>query len=196
MRKALVKMLAIAAAAALAGCASHRPPEREGGPGGHREEEWHSPVQILLRYADKDGKVTRAEMEAGLRKDFNAADTNHDGVLDLDEMRAVNEKRWNEDQAAASPLVDWNHKGYVDFDDFAATARSLFDQLDTKGDGVLTPAELKIPGSGPEPGKGEKSGNEQSGHRGKGGHGGGGGPGGGGPGGDDGDGGGGGNPGQ
>jgi uncharacterized membrane protein YgcG len=175
MRKAPVKMIAVAAAVLLASCASHRH-RPEGGPGGRHEEEWHAPVMMLLRYADRNGNVTRAAMEAGLRKDFDAADTNHDGVLEPDEARAVNEKRWNEDQAATSPLVDWNHKGYVDFDDFAATARSLFDQLDTKGDGVLTPAELKPKGSGPG---GEKGGSEQRGHGGRGGGRGGGGPGGG-----------------
>ena len=35
-------------------------------------------------------------------------------------------------------MVDWTRKGYVDFDDFAGTARSLFDELDVKGTGVLT----------------------------------------------------------
>ena len=171
MRKTPVKMLAVAAAVLLAGCAGHRPGP-EGGPGGRHEEEWHAPVQMLLRYADKDGKVTRAAMEAGLRKDFDAADTNHDGMLEPDEMRAVNDKRWNEDRAATSPLVDWNHKGYVDFNDFAATARSLFDQMDTNGDGVLSPKELRPQGSGPS--QGEKGG-EQRGHGGRGGgHGGGG----------------------
>ena len=43
-------------------------------------------------------------MEAGLRKDFAAADTNHDGVLEPDEMRAVNEKRWTEEQVGDIPL--------------------------------------------------------------------------------------------
>jgi uncharacterized membrane protein YgcG len=183
MRKAPVKMLAVAAAVLLAGCAGHRPgPEGgPGGPGGRHEEEWHAPVQMLLRYLDKDGKVTRAAMEAGLRKDFDAADTNHDGMLEPDEMRVVNDKRWNEDRSATSPLVDWNHKGYVDFNDFAATARSLFDQMDTNGDGVLSPAELKPKGSGP----GGEKGGEHRGHGGRGGGRGGGGQGGGG---DDGDG--------
>jgi hypothetical protein len=166
-------MLAVMAVAALlAGCASHRH-----GPGGRHEEEWHSPVQMLLRYADHDGKVTRAAMEAGLRKDFDAADTNHDGVLEPDEVRAVNEKRWSEDASATSPLVDWNHDGVVDFDEFAATARSLFDQLDVNNDGVLTPDELRPQQKGQGQGQGS--------HEGRGGHRGGPGGGGGGPGGDD-----------
>jgi hypothetical protein len=182
--------LAVLSLVLLTGCAGHRPgPEGgPGGPGGRHEEEWHAPVQILLRFdANHDGSVTRAEMEAGLKADFAAADTNHDGVLELDEVRAVNDKRWSEDASAASPLVDWNHDGVVDFDEFAATARSLFDQMDADGNGVLSPGELKPKGSGP--GQGEKGGGEQRGHggRGGGGHGGHGGGGRGG-GGDDGDG--------
>jgi uncharacterized membrane protein YgcG len=170
MCTAPAKMLAIAAAVLLAGCASHRPGPEGGpdGPGGRHEEEWHAPVQILLRYdANHDGSVTRSEVEAGLKTDFAAADTNHDGVLELDEVRAVNDKRWSEDASASSPLVDWNHDGVVDFDEFAATARSLFEQMDTDGNGVLSPAELRPKGSGP--GQGEKGGGEPRGHGGRGG---------------------------
>ena len=180
MRRAslCLKSATIALAALLAGCAGHRGAP-EGGDRAHCDKEWHPPVEILLRYADKDGKVTRSAMEAGLRRDFAAADTNHDGVLEPDEMRAVNEKRWSEDQSATSPLVDWTHKGYVDFNDFAGTARSLFDQLDVKSQGVLAAQQLKALQCGPR-GQGE----EQQEERPHGGRRGGGGPGGG----DDGDG--------
>ncbi len=178
-----MRLAAIAAIALLAACSSPRHGRGDGpdGSGGRHEEEWHPPVGMLLRYVDKDGKVTRAEMEAGLRKDFAAADTNHDGMLEPDEARAVNEARLSEDQSAASPLVDWNHDGVVDFDEFATTARSLFDELDTNGDGVLTPQELKPHGSQTKPkGDGDKVGPGGHRHGGRGGQGGGGqGPGGG-----------------
>ena len=166
----------------LAGCASHRPPpDGPDGPG-HREEEWHPPVGILLHFdANHDGSITRAEMEAGLKADFAAADTNHDGVLEPDEVAAVNQQRWREDASATSPLVDWNHDGVVDFNEFANTARSLFDQLDIDGNGVLSPKELHPERRGED--KPNQGGEERGGHGRPGGGRGGGGPDGGGPGG-------------
>jgi hypothetical protein len=136
--------LSFVVALAVSGCGSHPPPQE-----GKREAEFHPPVEILLRYADKNGDVTRASMEAGLRKDFDAADTNHSGVLEPDEVLAVNEQRWKDAASASSPLVDWNHDGVVDFDEFAATARSLFDQLDAGGKGVIPARMLKALTMGP-----------------------------------------------
>lgn len=97
---------------------------------------------MLEKYADKQGVVTRAAMEAGLRADFAAADVHHSGCLDENEVRAINEARWKEDASTASPLIDFRHAGCIDFDEFAATPRSLFDQLDKKGKGILTAKEL------------------------------------------------------
>jgi hypothetical protein len=132
-------------AAGLAGCAGDVPE-----PPPHHEEEWAPPSQILLRYADKDGRLTRAGLEEGLRKDFDAADLNHDGVLEPDEVRAVNEKRWEQDKSAVSPLVDWNGDGVVDFNEFSGTARALFPQYDFNHNGVLDPDELR-PGGAAHP---------------------------------------------
>ena len=122
----------------VAGCGG-RPEE----PPPHRAEDWHSPVQMLLRYVGPDGNLTRAQLEAGLHKDFEAADVNHSGVLEADEVRAVNQQRWNEDQSAVSPLQDWNGDGVIDFNEFAATARALFNEMDLDHNGVLTPKELR-----------------------------------------------------
>ena len=69
---------------------------------------------LLLRYdADHDGIVTREEMEAGLKTDYAAADTNGDGCLGPAEVRAENQRRLTLDGAVASPLVDKTKDGRI-----------------------------------------------------------------------------------
>jgi EF hand len=101
---------------------------------------------LLLRYdANHDGVVTREEMEAGLKADFDAADSNHDGCLDATEVRVENESRLARDGAQASPLVDWNLDGCVDMKEFGNTVRSYFQLVDKKKDGRVTLLELRGP---------------------------------------------------
>jgi hypothetical protein len=101
---------------------------------------------LLLRYdANHDGVVTREEMEAGLKVDFEAADSNHDGCLDPGEVRIENEHRLARDGAQASPLVDWNLDGCVDAREFGNTVRSYFDLADRTKDGRVTQLELRGP---------------------------------------------------
>ena len=97
----------------------------------------------LLRFGvEKDGSLTRSKVLAVLKKEFDAADTNHDGVLRFDELNAVNELRQKRDGIAASLLVDWNHDGVVDFKEFSTMDLSLFEQFDANGDGVVTADEF------------------------------------------------------
>ena len=136
MRQASGKALAILAVGLLAGCASQQDFLR--GPGDVDPQ-----AVALLRFGvDKDGSLTRAKLMAGLKREFAAADTNHDGVLDSDEMNAVNEQRWKRDGEKASLLIDWNRDGVVDFKEFATTDLSLFEQFDFNGDGALTAQEF------------------------------------------------------
>ena len=101
-------------------------------------------LHMLLKFdSNGDGTLTRAELEAGLRQYFWQADTNRDGRLDADEVAAANARRIREEQTDAIPLIDWNHDGYVDFDEFAAGIRSQFEDLDLNGDGQVTPDEFR-----------------------------------------------------
>jgi hypothetical protein len=132
----------------VSGCGGDRPDRPFGG---RHEEEWHAPVQMLLHFVGPDGRLTRPQMEAGLRRDFDAADANHSGVLEADEARAVNQKRWDEDRSAISPLQDWNGDGVIDFNEYAAAARALFGEVDRDRNGVLTSDETRAArGLGPE----------------------------------------------
>jgi EF hand len=137
----LAAALALGIAVLLAACAGGEP----GRPPRERADAFHPSTELLERYdANHDGTLTRAELETGLKADFEAADTNHDGRLDVDETRAVNEKRWADGLSTTTTIIDWNHDGYVDFNEFAAAPRSLFEQLDRDGDGKLEPKEWKL----------------------------------------------------
>ena len=101
---------------------------------------------LLLRYdADHDGIVTREEMEAGLKADYEAADTNGDDCLGPAEVRAENQRRLTRDGAVASPLVDWNLDGCVDAREFGNTVRSYFALVDKTKNGRITQNELRGP---------------------------------------------------
>lgn len=120
----------------LSACGGQRPPPQP-------PAEFHPARSIIEHYdANHDGVITRAEVEQGLRTEFEQADAKHTGCLDADEARAVNEKRWQEDQSTYSPLVDFRQKGCIDFEEFAATVRSLFEQMDADGDGQVDQKEL------------------------------------------------------
>jgi Ca2+-binding EF-hand superfamily protein len=121
---------------------------------------------LLLRYdADHDGIITRAEMEAGLKADFAAADMNGDGCLDPAEVRAENQARLTRDGAEASPLVDWNLDGCVDAREFGNTVHSYFDLADKTKDGKVSMVELRGPSAplGPRTGAAVRTGMDSAG---------------------------------
>ena len=78
---------------------------------------------------------------------FNRLDTNHDGMITQDEIRAATEARRAEMQAKAAArfkAADKNGDGFLSKEEAAAIpmiARN-FDALDTNKDGQLSPEEL------------------------------------------------------
>ncbi|HEY4941752.1 MAG TPA: hypothetical protein VII56_10010 [Rhizomicrobium sp.] len=150
---------------ALSGCgmfgATHTPRWNPNGPA--RDENWHSPNAGLLRYdANHDGTLTRAELLAGLKAEFDAYDVNHTNCLGPDQVRAINQVRVQQDASQASPLVDWNQDNCIDFKEFSGNTLSLFDTLDTNHDGQLSPQELNP--SGRTPAAGGQGGGGRGGH--------------------------------
>jgi hypothetical protein len=103
-------------------------------------------IRLMLSYdANSDGKVTRDELEQGLRRQFAAVDRNGDGILDQSEVQAENDRRYGANGTGFSPLIDWNRDGKVDFAEFATTARSVFEEMDKNHNGVLEGGEIRVP---------------------------------------------------
>jgi hypothetical protein len=93
--------------------------------------------------ANGDGRTSRAEMEAGVRRSFDAIDTAHAGklrYLDFAEWAL----RWLGDRnALPSPFdVDANGDDAVSLAELQAWFATTFARLDKDHDGSLTRAEL------------------------------------------------------
>ncbi len=110
---------------------------------------------MLLKYdTAKTGSISRAQLVAGLRAEFDALDTRHTGCLDPAQIDAVNQQRISTDKSTATPIQDWNLDGCLDYREYSAAAYSLFAQLDRNNDGLLTAQELnpgRPAGSAPAP---------------------------------------------
>ncbi len=172
MKRALILL---PLALALGACGTSEPRHGRWNPNAvPRDENWHSQSAGLLRYdANHDGILTRAELVAGLHAEFNTYDVSHNNCLGPEQARAINQVRVQQDASQASPLVDWNQDGCIDFNEFAGATLSLFDTLDTDGNGQLSAQELnpsgRAPGQSGQGTPGQTSGRGHGRHRGGGG---------------------------
>ena len=75
----------------------------------------------LLQFdANADGKITRAEMDAGLKSRFADFDTNNDGTATRDEMKASMEARRAKMEAARFGALDTDKNGQLSLAEFTA----------------------------------------------------------------------------
>jgi Ca2+-binding EF-hand superfamily protein len=134
-----------------------------------RDENYHGGnAAMLLKYdANHDGTVTRDELIRGLKAEFAAHDTHHNACLDADQAAQINQERVDADQSTATPVVDWNQDGCIDYTEFSAAPYSLFDQLDADHDGKLTPKELQPAGAKPRDSQTAPEEQEEGGRRGR-----------------------------
>jgi Ca2+-binding EF-hand superfamily protein len=107
-----------------------------------------------------DGKLTRDEVPERMQGIFERGDTNHDGILTADELRAMARTqqqpsvegrgrgeggRGREGMMRMDPIfsaLDTNHDGVIEGDEISNAASAL-KTLDTNHDGKLTEDELR-----------------------------------------------------
>lgn len=98
-----------------------------------------APDAFAVYDRDANGIVPKAEMEEAIAAQFRKDDLNADGFLDATEVRAVNDRLMTD--PGSTPIIDWNADGKVIVPEYASQWRTLFDQADVDGDGVVDSEE-------------------------------------------------------
>jgi hypothetical protein len=105
--------------------------------------------------SNPDGSLARAELEAALKADFKKWDKDGNGALSQAEVEPLNEYLRSLN-VGASPVMDWNGDGKVDFQEFAGGWRTMFDLCDIHNQGTVTKVEMgrspNVAPPRPEPG--------------------------------------------
>jgi hypothetical protein len=157
----------------LAGCAQGERPHHRGGPGGEamgmggmgagmgraqcaqpaaaaRRPGTADADAVLFASFDRDGDllVSRAELEAGIAREFARADANHDHVIDPAEYQAWSMRALGGIYPPYRLDMDRNADGKITFEEFAAELRARAHSYDSNGDGVIEHADLVHPQAG------------------------------------------------
>ena len=92
--------------------------------------------------ADKDGKITAAELEAFRAARFAKADTNGDGKLSLEEMDAARSEQRKERYSHMIAKLDKDGDGQLSAKEMPMRGDRMM-KLDTDGDGAISLEEMK-----------------------------------------------------
>jgi hypothetical protein len=119
-----------------------------GGPGGHGDRGAMFMQEFDLIDADKDGKITAAELAAHRQARFTAADTDANGSLNAEELTAFHVAQMAEKMAErTAKMLQWmdtNGDGGLSVDEMpdGPSPRHLA-RLDADGDGAISKAEAE-----------------------------------------------------
>lgn len=111
------------------------------------------PAKMMERFdeidADKDGKVTEAEIAAFRAARFTAADTDKNGSLSAEELSAMHmaemQSRMGQHASKMIERLDGNADGQLSAEEFAEMGqrKSPFERADVDGDGAVSKAEAE-----------------------------------------------------
>ena len=115
-------------------------------PGGPRDRLLPGGGLFMSFDADRNGEVSRAEIEAGISKAFETADTDGNGVLTALEQQAWAEDLPTRDDTLANPVrFDPNLDRRVSPEEFADVILELARDYSGDGSGTVMIAALKAP---------------------------------------------------
>lgn len=96
--------------------------------------------------ADKDGTVTRAEIEAHEAARAADIDADKNGTITADELIAHHEKMRQQHMADRLKAMDQNGDGNVSIEEYEAAQTWRMARLDRNGDGKIEPDEMRFHG--------------------------------------------------
>jgi Ca2+-binding EF-hand superfamily protein len=90
---------------------------------------------------NRDGKVTRAELDQGLHQQFQAA-TKNGPFMSLDQLYGLELAHYREMDARIFQHMNTSYTGKLTLQEYAASEAKFFARLDKDGNGVITADEL------------------------------------------------------
>lgn len=137
----LAAALALATAAGGTVALAHGKDGMQRGDRGARMEQHFAEVD-----ADKDGKVTAAEMRAAREARFAKADADGDGKLTVEELDAARKAERLERLKRMVVWLDADGDGMLSVDEFDQRRGRMLSRLDGDGDGALSQEEMRDAG--------------------------------------------------
>ena len=96
--------------------------------------------------ANKDGKVTQAEVDAFEAARAAEIDANHDGKITADEIQAFREKERAKREAAMLARMDTDGDGAVSVQEYEAAQTWRLARMDRNGDGTIDEQDMHMRG--------------------------------------------------
>ena len=146
MRNNKIILMSTIAGIALAATVGIAAAER--GPGGHHGMRGHGPDMFEMFDLNKDGEITRQEVEDARDMRFGETDTNGDGLISAEEMQAKMMARIEKHQQSMFERLDTDKDGSLSAEEMQAGHRGerfarMFDRVDANDDGKITTQEAE-----------------------------------------------------